>query len=84
MKNSGVPSFRMPEYQRKRFGYDYLQKRLGDVFMEHTKKVRDRLGRGRFCSTYTYVMLSIAGILSFLVLWELLISMGLILSLIHI
>lgn len=46
--------------------------------MKNTKKVRDRLGRGRFCSNYTYAMLSIAGILSFLVVWELLISMGLV------
>ena len=46
--------------------------------MKNTKKVRDRLGRGRYCSTYTYAMLSIAGILSFLLVWELLIGFNVI------
>lgn len=39
------------------------------------KKV-DKLGRGRYCSNYTYAMLSVAGVLSFLVIWELLITTG--------
>lgn len=44
--------------------------------MKKNDKVRDKLGRGRGCSKYTYAMLSISGVLSFLIIWELLIIFG--------
>ncbi len=42
------------------------------------KKNIDKLGRGRGCSTYTYAMLTVAGIFSFLFIWEMLIVFGIV------
>ena len=47
--------------------------------MKKTQK-KDKLGRGLGCSSFTYAMLSVAGILSFLVIWQLLLDFGIISS----
>ena len=47
--------------------------------MKKTQK-KDNLGRGLGCSSFTYAMLSVAGILSFLVIWQLLLDFGIISS----
>lgn len=47
--------------------------------MKKTQK-KDKLGRGLGCSCFTYAMLSVAGILSFLVIWQLLLDFGIISS----
>lgn len=47
--------------------------------MKKTQK-KDKLGRGLGCSNFTYAMLSVAGILSFLVIWQLLLDFGIISS----
>lgn len=46
--------------------------------MKKKEKVHDKLGRGRGCSKYTYIMLSISGVLSFLIIWELLLLTGIV------
>lgn len=46
--------------------------------MKEYKRKSDPLGRGRGCSKYTYRMLSVAGILSFLFVWQLLLELGII------
>lgn len=45
--------------------------------MKNTQKT-DKLGRGLGCSNYTYAMLSVAGVLSFLVIWQLLLDFGIV------
>lgn len=42
-----------------------------------TKK-RDKLGRGQNASAYTYAMLSFAGIMAFLIIWQLLLVAGIV------
>ena len=42
-----------------------------------TKK-RDKLGRGQNASAYTYAMLSFAGVMAFLIIWQLLLAAGIV------
>ncbi len=44
--------------------------------MKKNMKKSDPLGRGRNCSKYTYRMLSVTGILSFLLVWQILLETG--------
>ena len=52
----------------------------GDTLSEQNKKlktsVKDPLGRGRGLSNFAYAMLSVAGVLSFFLIWQLLIEFG--------
>lgn len=48
--------------------------------MKNKVKTKDKLGRGRNASQYTYAMLSFAGIMSFLVIWQLLLMTGVVSS----
>lgn len=42
------------------------------------KRRKDPLGRGLGCSRYTYTMLAVAGILSFLLVWQIVLELGII------
>jgi len=52
-------------------------KEEGDRLMNKPSKAKDPLGRGRGCSSYMYTMLSAAGVLSFLFLWQIALEAGL-------
>ena len=56
--------------------FRYYTLRIVIVTMKKTKKVRDKLGRGRGSSAYTYAMLTAAGIFSFLFVWQMLVQFG--------
>lgn len=46
--------------------------------MKKNEKKRDKLGRGRGCNAYMYAMLSVAGVLSFLFVWQMLVQFNII------